>query len=311
MRRYFSTFPAGCYEIISRNIKSFQLNDLKIVEHDDSSVIFESLLPIERLTELRYFTNVYIVLEGSAPTIKPVLRGKYFRLMLLKNGTANQLEVSERTKLESKIKQEFGLEPNTHLSKNDFYVIERLSGNRLFTLRLPKAGFKKEKLSKGELRPELAYILCLSAGMKAKYTLVDLFAGYGSIPAEAIRGFGCKNVIAIDSQLLPKRHEYSAITWHKADARDLNFITNNSVDRVITDPPWGNYDSQIDNLQSLYVDFTKEMTRILKPNGIAVVLSGYDKAQECLEKTGNLLLIKKWNILVSGKKAMIFKLQKP
>ena len=163
----------------TRDIKSFQLNELKIIEHDDSSVTFESLLSIEKLSELRYFTNVYLVLDDSDSTVKSVFRGSYFRLMLLKNGTAHQLGVSERTKLESRIKHEFGLEPNTHLSKNDFYVIERLSGNRLFTLRLPKAGFKKEKLSKGELRPELAYILCLSVGMKAKYTLVDMFAGYG------------------------------------------------------------------------------------------------------------------------------------
>lgn len=65
MITYFATFPAGTFEIIVKQLKTFKLDKLKIIEHDDSSVIFKASLPIERLIELRYFTNVYLVVENK------------------------------------------------------------------------------------------------------------------------------------------------------------------------------------------------------------------------------------------------------
>lgn len=309
MSQYFATFPAGTWDIIAKHLKSFRLDEIEIVEHDDSSVVFQSSLTTERLIELRYFTNIYLIVDNQKLP-DSVLKGKHFRLMMLKDGKPQPIDDTERAELEAKIIHNYGLEPNAHLSKNDFYVIERSYGKRLLALRLPKAKFKREKLSYGELRPELAHILCLAVGLKAKYTVVDMFAGYGSLPLEVIRGFGCKQVIAVDSQKMTGRHEHSSIKWHKADARNLNFITDESIDRVVTDPPWGVYDSKIDDLTTLYTDFAKEMVRILKPSGIAVVLSGFNEAEQCFEQTYQLQVIKKWNVLVSGKKATIYKLKK-
>jgi hypothetical protein len=78
------------------------------------------------------------------------MNGKYFKLMMIKNGEPQQINEAERTKLEAKIRRDFKLEPNTHLSKNNFYLIERSSGSKLFTLRLARAKFKRGELSKGE-----------------------------------------------------------------------------------------------------------------------------------------------------------------
>ena len=286
------------------------MDEFKIAARDDSSVLFESSLPIEKLIELRYFTNVYFVVDDAKPLPKSLLKGKYFRLMLLKEGEPRSIQQDGKEEFETKIKQTYKLEPNTHLSKNDFYLIERKSGQKLLTLRLPKAKFKREKLSAGELRPELAHILCLAAGVKAKHILLDMFAGYGSIPYEAVRGFRCRNVTAVDIKRLPGRHEYHGIEWQEADARNLNHVQDNSIDRVVTDPPWGIYDAEVDDLSSLYKDFTQAMTRTLRPGGVAVVLSGFEGAAECFEAAKTLQLINKWNVLVSGKKATIYKLQK-
>ena len=310
MNSYYATFPAGCYDIIVKHLKSFKLDEFKIAARDDSSVLFESSLPIEKLIELRYFTNVYFVVDDAKPLPKSLLKGKYFRLMLLKEGAPQSIQQDEKEEFKTKIKQTYKLEPNTHLSKNDFYLIERKSGKKLLTLRFPKAKFKREKLSAGELRPELAHILCLAAGVKAKHVLLDMFAGYGSIPYEAVRGFGCRNVTAVDIKRLPGRHEYPAIEWQEADARNLDHVQDNSIDRVVTDPPWGIYDAEVDDLSSLYKDFTEEMTRTLRPGGVAVVLSGFEEAAEYFEGAKTLQLINKWNVLVSGKKATIYKLQK-
>ncbi len=309
MSLYFATLPAGTYDIIAKQLKSFKLDELKIVEHDDSSVTFQSSLTMERLVELRYFTNVYLVADKNLEIPKSVFNGKYYRLMLLKNGSPQPINQSERTNLETKIRQELGLEPNTHLSKNDFYLIERASGKKLFTLRLPRAKFKREKLSSGELRPELANILCLVAGIKAKHRVLDVFAGYGSISYEAVRGFGCKQVIAIDQQKLAGRHEHSLIEWHIADARSLAFIPDCSVDRVVTDPPWGVYDESSD-LDDIYTQAFKELYRVTKPEAIVVILSGSEVLTDIAENSEDFRLIKSFPVLVSGKKAKILKLQK-
>lgn len=229
--------------------------------------------------------------------------------MSIKDGEPKALDDSERTKIIEEISAKLGLMANTHLSLNDFYLIKRAKGAMFLGLRLSRAKFKREKIPAGELRPELVHILCLAGGVKAKDTILDMFAGYGSIPLEVVRGFGCKQVIAVDNQILPKRHEDTLIKWYKSDARILDFIDGGSIARIITDPPWGVYDNKTEqDLTLLYADFSKEMKRVLKPCGIAVVLTGWPQSELILKE--HLNLIAKWPILVAGKKATIFKMQK-
>lgn len=310
MNRYFATFPAGTFELIAKQLKSFKLSQLEIIEEDNSSVVFQSSLPIERIIEFRYFTNAYLIADAVNAMPKAALKGKYYRLMLLAGGTPHPIAQSERAELELKIKQDLHLEPNTHLSKNDFYFIERAEGKKLFTLRLPRAKFKREKLMAGELRPELAHILCLAAGIKAKHTVLDMFAGYGSLPYEAVRGFGCKQVIASDNRKLPNRHEHPFITWHTAEASHLDFFADHSIDRIVTDPPWGVYDRMNEaELKNLYKQALKEMQRVLKPRSTAVLLSGNIALDDAIQESGDFSILKSYPILVSGKKARILKLQ--
>lgn len=307
--QYLATFPAGCYEIIIKSLKSFSLDDFTIIEHDDSSVTFRSPFRVEKLIELRFFTNIYLVVDDILNLPYTFLKGDYFRLMLLVDGAPQVLGTVQRAKIEERIAKKLDLKANTHLSLNDFYLIKRSGNEEFLGLRLSRAKFKRDDLQAGELRPELAHILCLAAGVKAKDTVLDMFAGYGSIPLEAARGFGCKRVLAVDKQVLPGRHVHSAITWHAADASKLNFIFSGSIARIVTDPPWGSYDANNNqNLKMQYDDFTKEMARTLKPGGIAVILTSWSDAEEYLTKY--LKLVAKWNILVSGKKATVFKLQK-
>lgn len=307
--QYLATFPAGCYGIIVKALKGFSVDELTIIGHDDSSVTFSSPFRIEKLIELRFFTNIYFIVESLATLPESVLKGEYFRLMSLKDGAPQALDMAKRSSIENSIIKSLRLTANTHLSLNDFYLISRSDGSEFLGLRLSRARFKRESLQTGELRPELAHILCLAAGVKAKDSILDMFAGYGSIPLEAFRGFGCKQIIAADTQVLATRHENKHIKWYTADACNLDFIPNSSVHRIVTDPPWGIYDEKDErSLELLYAGFTAEMMRTLRPGGIAIVLTNWPSAEEHLTK--NFKLVAKWNVLVSGKKATIFKLQK-
>ena len=310
MQQYFATFPAGCYAIIIKQLKNFPISELEILEHDESSVTFRTSLSVEKLIEVRYFTNVYVTYTSTTPFPKELLKGRYFRLMGLVNGAPKQLTSEVRQTIERQIMKDLKLTAHTHLSRNDFYSITRASGIAILALRLPRAKFKREVLQSGELRPELAHILCLAAGLKAKHLFVDMFAGYGAIPLEAVRGFGCRNVIASDQTVLSSRHEHPAVTWYTADARKLSFITDATVDRVVTDPPWGKYEAQLDGVATLYQGVFKEIARILKRDGVAVIVSAYEDVPAYLAKETSLHKINQWNILVSGKKATVYKLQK-
>jgi 16S rRNA G966 N2-methylase RsmD len=308
MSQFFATFPAGTFDVIAKQLKAFTLDELTIIDHDDSSIVFASTLRFERLIEMRYFTNVYLIVDDLKSLPPTVVKGRFFRLMLLREGVPQPMSGGERSKLEAKIRRTFGLSPGAQPAANDFYLIERASGKKLLTFRLARAKFKREKLAAGELRPELAHILCLAAGLKAKHVLLDAFAGYGAIPFEAVRGFGCKQVIAIDNQQLADRHEHPAIQWHQADSRRMAVVGDDSIDRVVTDPPWGVYDQDSDTAL-LYQEFAKELERVLRPDGVAIILSGYQEAGYHLV-AGKIRLVSSWPVLVSGKKATIYKLQK-
>jgi len=310
MMKYFATFPAGVYPIISKHLKGFSVDELRIVESDDSSVTFNSALSVNRLTSIRYFTNIFLVADDQSDLPEAVFNGRYFRLLGINKGKPQAIDAKLRAELLKRIEVTYKLRDDTHKSKNDFCWIERDNGKKFLALRLMQSSFKNHSQSAGELSPQVANVLCLAAGVNSKSKVLDMFAGYGAIPYEAVRGFGCKEVTAVDIDVMPKRHEMPVIKWHKADATKLDFIEEGSIDKIVADPAWGVYDAKSYDLPTLYSGFLKEVERVLKPAGVAVILSGYEKAKEYLKDCNELELISELNILVSGKKAVIYKLRR-
>lgn len=313
--KYIATFPAGCFEIISRQLKKFTIDELKIKQHDGSSVTFESHLTPEKLIDLRYFTNTYVILDQARLSRYHsfIKKDVNYRLMGLTEGEPTELDARDLIRLCGLIESVFHLKPSRVGYLHDFIVMKREhSADELFTLRLPRAKHKREQIPKGALRPEVAHILLLAAGARPTDTLVDPFAGYGSIPKEAVRGFGVKGVIAIecDADLL-KLMEHQPYKVYGGDATDLNMIEGGSVDRIVTDPPWGLHEGLTEaDLHTLYRRSLNEMSRILKPQGIALILSSNQTLSDTIQSFPMFQLIKSYDILVSGKKATIYKLQK-
>ena len=345
MRRFFATFPAGTYDIIARDLKRFKMSELVMREHDDSSLVFDTALTDERIIEVRYFTNAYRVLDRVSDLDSSSLTGRFYQLTYLKNGQPEQLADSERDSIERDIGSTFHLIKDAHKSRNNFVVVERESGARFLTLRLSRAKFKRDDLEPGELRPELAHILCVAARLSASHTVVDPFAGHGAIALEAVRGFGCRTVYASDIELDPARRQHDSIHWQTADARSLTFLDDDSVDRIVTDPPWGHYRDQERATESgspvdLYADFAGEALRVLRRDGLLIMLTGFadagvalgaaraaipaagagagtDATADAADATGPpgarialLEPIDSWNVLVSGRSASILKYRK-
>ena len=330
MYKYAATFIPGCQEIIVKQLKKHPVAELKIVYVDDSFTIFESNLPLVQLQNFRFFNNIFLVVvnKANAESLDELLETSVqetqdlpdlefsgsFRLLLSENGELRRSDSANFQKLVKKISVKYGIRESAHRPTNEFWIFLRNNGKGVFALKLQLLAFKKIGLARGKLRPQLAHLLNLVAGTTARDTVLDPFAGAGSIPEESLNGFHAKQAIAIekDKKLAGLLMRNNKVSVEQADATDMNFLESGSVNKIITDPPWGkfgNYDSQ--ELETIYKQFIAEAQRVLAPGGVLVILSSASKLMdELIVLTKNLSFIKSYSILVSGKKTNIYKFRK-
>jgi len=150
------------------------------------------------------------------------------------------------------------------------------------------------------LRPTVAAAMVRYAGIGPDMTIVDPMCGAGTILAETltvanqrskagrIRVLGGDidpNAVFVTSQNLEKVGSADLARW---DARALP-LESNSVDRIISNPPFGKQLSSIEQVMPLYEAIADEWDRVLRPGGRAVLLA---MEQEGLKR---ILLSKGWS----------------
>jgi tRNA G10 N-methylase Trm11 len=117
---------------------------------------------------------------------------------------------------------------------------------------------------KGELRPELANLLCWISDPNKKDVFLDPFAGSGAIPIERAKAFPYQKIIASDINAdlfdkLKKRFHKTTnkITIGKWDALHLTALIDESIDKIVTDPPWGLFSHQEIDLKAFYTNMLR------------------------------------------------------
>lgn len=145
--------------------------------------------------------------------------------------------------------------------------------------------------------------------------ICDPFAGHGAIVIERARSFPYQKIYASDidkvlvRKLQGKTKNIKNIQVTQADALRLN-LPDASIDKIVTDPPWGEY-REIPNLERFYEGMLKELNRVLKPNGIIVILIGAKATFESVLQnmfSQTFAMNSKYDTLVSGKKAAVYKI---
>ena len=80
-------------------------------------------------------------------------------------------------------------------------------------------------------------------------------------------------------------------------------IADASITKVVTDPPWGEYDDgRKGSIRSLYSGFLRQLERVLASDGVAVLLLGRNSAFFDLLRAdrSKFLLGETHEVLVSG-----------
>lgn len=337
---YFSTFITGLREIVSEALKK-KLKDADVILLLDGLVVYRTNRSLQEIKNIRFLNNTFLlfrlfdnlkdnplesmikgVLKNPNTVRKPpnlFLNKLSFRVIASKE---NQL-VSVNKPLVERVENLF--KTRLHLQRVDrskpdieIWFLWRNEGYGFVGLRLTRTPNYEKTLHKGELRPKLANLMCLASKPSPNDVFLDPFAGFGSIPIERVKAFPYKQVIASEKEpqtfkILENkiRKVRKKITIGKWNALDLVSLKDSSINKIVTDPPWGIFNGQNVDLDDFYTRMLKEFDRLLKPGGLMVVLMAQkDLFEQVLGKLPQFDLLKKYDTLVSGKKASIYKMKK-
>ena len=296
----YATLVTGLQDPIAQWLKEEGHKVRKVM---DGAILYDA----KKHKPLPCFFNTFDVLYQEKGTVEQLMRTvlkkpvKFprgrgsFRIVTSKENQLISVSSKLRNDVEKLISARTGLTPERRGGGREFWFLSRSEGITLFMERHPSP--KEPQLKKGELRPQLAYCLNRLSNPKADDVMLDPFSGHGSIPKSRAEYFPCKEIHSMDRE--PGIEKLPSL------------FPPQSVDVIVTDPPWGAYNKE-DDIPALYETFAKVSRQIIKPGGRVVVLSAQKELMRShLEKGlwGSAKLIASYDILVSGQKAGVFLIQ--
>jgi tRNA G10 N-methylase Trm11 len=338
---YYATFVSGLQCIIEQVVKN-RLKDIRVKKLLDGAVIFETACSYDKLN-LFCFNNIFMVLDifdikneknGIVSHVKRVCQQKdsifanprthksIHSFRVITSYTNQLVPLNEKIKwnIEHVIAQKTKLLCNRSKPDTEYWFLYRNEGFSVFMERLTKHKSFDKTLHKGELQPQLAYLMCWMSHPDKSDIVLDPFCGYGSILEQRLKHFPIQNIYGFDI-----KREAVAISLNKIKGKLLqpctikkldiytifSVLSEKSIDKIITDPPWGMYEQLNMPIQQFYNDMMHIFCRLVKHNGSIILLTS--KKEELIAAVSTvqkLVIIDSIHILVSGKKACIFHLKK-
>jgi tRNA (guanine6-N2)-methyltransferase len=324
-RLYASTFVAGMGPVTQFALQK-ALKQVRIERLDDGIVLYRTASTPEQVRLLRFVHNSFAILSFThildradplKSLVKHIREDEYLEKNILKRGqfglqvslesALTKLHPLQREKLEKRLAQ-VGLRPGTLKSEVELWLLIRREGYGFLGQRLTRHETYDHKLHPGELKPDLAHLLCLLSDPKPADVFLDPCAGHGGIVRERAKAFPYAKILAGDSDLELMKDLRKAAGMFKNfetgrwDVRVLHGIADRSVDAIVTDPPWGSF-AKVPDLKGLYADMLKSFARVLKPGGRCVILTGRDGPLDA--NVPGFARIAQHDILVNGQKARV------
>jgi tRNA (guanine6-N2)-methyltransferase len=188
---------------------------------------------------------------------------------------------------------------------------EALIGLRLSDATMRHRTYKREHLP-ASLRPTVAAAMCWLSQTTPDDIVLDPLCGAGTIPIERALMGPFEEVIGGDIRTeavaMARRNAEAAgvtATWRVWDARSLP-LDAASVNRIITNLPFGKQIGTPETNQTLYTKLSQEFRRVLSPNGLLVTLTSEDRLWESVLRASDWKIVKKVVLVVLGQPASIF-----
>lgn len=337
MNSYFSTFITRFDDVVSNELVK-RLKDVEVLLLTDGLIIYKTSSSLDEIKKLKFLNNSFVLLkkfenisENSLKDIlKVLIKDNNFENIIRKSFSKRNLNFRIRASIKNQfvainknvlrnleqkvVRSAKNLRVDRSLPDVEFLITIRSEGFGLAGAQFTSRPNYEKTLKKGELYPELSYILCLISEPNENDVFFDPFAGHGSIPAQRL-SFSHKRIIAgeIDRDLQRglEKNFSKRVVVAPVDALSLSTISDNSIDKIVTDPPWGLYDTEKD-IPKFYFLMLKQFLRVIKRDGIMVILTAQKELMEELlgKFKGQLKLEEKYGTLVSGKKAGVYKIRK-
>lgn len=337
MKQYYSTCPAGLEGIVKDLLRE-RLGGCRIKRLLSGALLYEADAPAGEMDCLQNTYEV-IALRPRCARFQEALRWaasdgrlarfadqamrrwgfKRFRVMFSEANRLSQADPRARAALEKGITaaRVDRVNPDTEL-----LLLWRSEGLALLLLRLTRRVNNRQTLKRGELSPAVAQCMVFLAHPRPDHVFLDPFSGHGALgAARAQSGFREMALLDIDGEMVKETREKlqrvrrsgrGRLTVQRGDALNLaSILPAESVDEIVTDPPWGLYEPLPLPPEAFYPAMLKSFCGVLRPGGYLVLLSA-DKAhfERALRAESGLRWVEKKDILVNGKKAAVYLAQR-
>jgi tRNA G10 N-methylase Trm11 len=329
MAEFISSFITGFQDVVQKDLTA-RFPKIKILNLFDGLIHYRFDGDSRELEKIIYFNNTFFVLKTmkgkglSFPSLVGAVTSSknYF---LVNKGSFRVRFVQENQF--AKVDKNLTRRAEDYVLANSKLKLDRLSPTNevWFSIRregfafcgelISKREFTEKNLNKGELRPEIAYLICFFADIQPEDTILEPFCGYGSIPTQLAKKFRFKKLFISDIEnervVLTKERKQIAqapegiIDCRAADALKLSHIEDKSISLVITDPPWGFYED-IGDINEFYTNMFKSLDRVLTSDGRLVILSARKEELEQTATASGFKIKNSLHTLVNGKKAGLY-----
>ena len=330
MAEYISSFITGFQEVVKNDLPK-RLPNCKILNVYDGLIHYKYDGNSRDLEKIIYFNNTFFVLKimkGKGITFPSLIGAvcsekKYylinkgtFRVRFIQENQFAKVDKSLTRKAEETVTRNSKLQIDRLSPSTEIWYSIRREGFGFCGQLISKREFTEKNLNKGELRPEIAYLICCFADIQKDDIVAEPFCGYGSIPIQLAKKFRFSGLYVSDIDkekisLVSEKKQLKnndEIKVQVADAMELSHIEDKSVNRVISDPPWGYYED-IGDIYDFYIKMFTSFKRILKDNGEMVILSARKEEIEKAAKDMDIEILDSLHTLVNGKKAGLYKMK--
>ncbi|MEU5870627.1 hypothetical protein AB0A73_03600 [Glycomyces sp. NPDC047369] len=325
--RYYIQFPAGTGELVAESLGSYAAG-AEAVYADDSAMVFDADAAPEDIARIPFAKNSFSViadvprqrLDSAVFDIADFIAedrlesgARTFRLMFHVDGELVGIGARARRAIESAIASASGQRVAPSGAGEEYWVVGRTEYDRFMFCRRhnrPKLPAK----ARGAISHELSAMLVAASRPQDGDVFLDPFAGSGSF-AEARLAFPARRILYSDLALDLLRDEFTdrlrdsrRIEFLADDALALPSIEDGSVDVIVTDPPWGEFEELELPVPEFLARMAQSFDRVLRADGGRFVVLTARRiapvAEAALEQAG-LALHAAHGVLVNGHPATV------